>query len=115
MEPNEHGLIRLIHKMAWKKLILEKLNKPKQLEVIGQCNRCGQCCICWIYDHPDQPAEVLPRKGWCPDLDIKSGLCKIWENRPEGCRKYPTQRDFDLGAVSDKCGFRLVPGGNENG
>ena len=89
------------------------LTEPKTLEpgpfiVVGECNRCYQCCVCWFYDVPDQPAGILPRKGWCPHLDLEAKVCRIWERRPEGCQHFPTLRDFELGCVPVACGFRLV-------
>jgi len=94
---------------------LEKGDKEEQPVIFGECHRCGQCCICWYYDQPDQPAGEPPRKGWCPHLDLKTKVCLIWESRPEGCRKFPTPRDFELGAVPKGCGFWLANGGNKDG
>ena len=83
--------------------------------VVGECNRCYQCCVCWIYDQPDQPAEVPPKKDWCPELDLETKNCRIWDERPEGCRNFPTERAFELGAVPEECGFKLVKGGIKDG
>ncbi len=83
--------------------------------VVGECNHCGECCVCWIYDQPDQPADIPPKKGWCPELDLETKTCRIWQTRPEGCRAFPTERAFELGAVPEGCCFRLVKGGNKNG
>ena len=88
MEQQELGLIRLMLK--------------------GECNQCAQCCICWYYDIPNQPAEIPPRLGWCSHLDLETGECRIWDTRPEGCRKYPTIRDFEMGWVPEGCGFKLA-------
>ncbi len=74
----------------------------------GECNRCYRCCTCLYYDLPDQPEGIPPRRGWCPHLDLKEKRCRIWEERPEGCRNFPTVRDFELDAVPEGCGFRLV-------
>ena len=80
---------------------------PAEYGVEGACNQCGKCCICWYYDMPDQPAGIPPRKGWCPHLDLDTRRCRIWEERPEGCRIFPTVRDFEAGNVPEGCGFRL--------
>jgi uncharacterized cysteine cluster protein YcgN (CxxCxxCC family) len=101
--------------MAWKKLKMKTKNKNQQYLVVGECNRCGQCCICWIYDQLDQPAEVLPKKGWCPEFDLESKTCRVWDKKPEGCREFPTVRDFELGFVPDTCGFKLVKGVEKDG
>jgi Fe-S-cluster containining protein len=75
------------------------------LKVIGECNRCMKCCICWYYDIPNQPAEIPPRLGWCLHLNLETKECKVEDNKPEGCRNYPTMRDFEMGAVPKECGF----------
>jgi len=93
----------------WKILLFKETQPHGEAFVItGECNRCCQCCICWFYDIPDQPAEILPRKGWCAHLDIEAKACRIWEQRPEGCRNFPTVRDFEMGNVLESCGFKLV-------
>ncbi|WP_145925489.1 YkgJ family cysteine cluster protein [Dehalogenimonas formicexedens] len=98
--------------MAWKmaRLKPEALEEPMLLT--GGCNRCYQCCICWIYELPDGSAAEAPRKGWCPHLDLEKRACRIWGDRPEGCWRFPTLRDFELGCVPESCGFRLIKGGN---
>ncbi|WP_154021695.1 YkgJ family cysteine cluster protein [Dehalococcoides mccartyi] len=101
--------------MTWKKLYTETKTESQQLLVVGECNRCHQCCVCWIYDRLDQPTDVLPRKGWCPELDLEKKTCRIWDKRPEGCRSFPTVKDFELGAVPATCGFRVVQGSERNG
>ncbi len=78
--------------------------------VTGECNRCCQCCFCLVYDQVDQRASVPPKRGSCPQLDIDARLCRIWDDRPEGCRAFPTVRDFELEAVPEGCGYRLVKG-----
>jgi len=75
--------------------------------VAGECKRCGRCCTCWYYDIPDQPAGTPPRKGWCPHLDLETKLCRVYDRRPEGCRLWPTLKDFEDGSVPRGCGFRL--------
>ena len=67
-----------------------------------------RCCICWYYDLPDQSGDVPPRLGWCPELDLETKTCRIWDTRPEGCRAYPTIRDFEIGSVPKECSFSLV-------
>ena len=101
--------------MSWTKVMLGTKAQKEQLFVVGECNRCYQCCVCWIYDRPDQPAGVLPKRGWCPNLDLEGKVCRIWDSRPEGCRNFPTVRDFELGTVPETCGFRLTQGGNTHG
>ncbi|MDO8715750.1 MAG: YkgJ family cysteine cluster protein [Dehalococcoidales bacterium] len=97
--------------MTWNRATLKLNNLETSLAVTGKCNHCHQCCGCLIYDQADQPAETLPKRGWCPDLDLETKTCRIWDKRPEGCRSFPTERDFELGAVSESCGFKLAKGG----
>jgi uncharacterized cysteine cluster protein YcgN (CxxCxxCC family) len=101
--------------MTWEKVRLESRNLETSLVIIGKCNHCHQCCGCWIYDEPDQPENILPKKGWCPDLDLEAKTCRIWDTRPEGCRSFPTVRDFELGTVPETCSFRLLKGGKADG
>ena len=76
-------------------------------KIVGECKQCGKCCICWIYDIPNQPAEIPPKKGWCPHLDLETSKCTIWDRRPEGCRNYPTIRDFEMGWILEECSYQL--------
>jgi uncharacterized cysteine cluster protein YcgN (CxxCxxCC family) len=94
----------------WQKVMLTELetSEPEAFVVVGECRRCRRCCGCLYYDLPDQRDEIPPRKGWCPQLDLESKVCRVWEERPEGCRNFPTVRDFELGAVPPDCGFKLV-------
>ncbi|MDO8717227.1 MAG: YkgJ family cysteine cluster protein [Dehalococcoidales bacterium] len=101
--------------MMWNKATLKSRNLETALAVTGKCNHCHQCCGCWIYDQPDQPGDVPPKRGWCPDLDLETRTCRIWDERPEGCRGFPTERDFELGAVPESCAFILVKGGKQDG
>ena len=96
--------------MSWTRVKIGTEAKKEETVVVGECNRCFQCCICWIYEKVDQPASTTPRKGWCPELDLEKKACRVWDKRPEGCRNFPTVRDFELGAVPAACGFRLVKG-----
>ncbi len=58
---------------------------------VGECNDCGKCCLqCEYYD---------------------VGLfhnCKIYENRPEVCRNYPTIKQLLSGTVPTECSYKLV-------
>jgi uncharacterized cysteine cluster protein YcgN (CxxCxxCC family) len=109
------GLPGLCMNMAWKKVTLQTESRRLETVVEGKCNHCNECCICWIYDQSDQPADRPPRKGLCPHLDLKTKACRVWQDLPEGCRSYPTVRDFELGCVPDNCGFRLAKGGKQDG
>ena len=84
-----------------------------ETQVVGECRRCGQCCVCWYYDKSDQDETIPPRKGWCPNLDVETQLCRIWDERPEGCRNFPKPSDFEEGKVLPCCGFRLERNGGE--
>ena len=94
--------------MSWTWVKIGTEAGKRETVVAGECNRCFQCCICWIYEQADQP----PKKGWCSNLDLETKTCRIWDTRPEGCRSFPTVRDFELGAVPEACGFRLIEGEN---
>ena len=48
------------------------------------CNQCGKCCK---NVHLSDLTSWLDRgDGVCRHLDLRSNLCKIYENRPDICR-----------------------------
>jgi uncharacterized cysteine cluster protein YcgN (CxxCxxCC family) len=101
----------------WSMIVVIKdrilLRTAAEYRVKGACLRCGECCVCWFYDTPDQSEAIPPRKGWCPHLDAESRLCTIWSERPQGCRDYPKLSDFMEGKVLPGCGFKLVENGGK--
>jgi Fe-S-cluster containining protein len=97
----------------------------RYVEVKFKCTVCGLCCI-------DTKMELLPEdierietlgyrledfavfdeesgvwrlrnvNGHCVFFNEETKLCKIYENRPIGCRLYPLNYDDELGVVVDK-------------
>lgn len=68
------------------------------------------CCRLLVKLKPHEMkerADGLPAKGYidknaeglCINMDADSGLCKIWEKRPEACREYSCNDDFKLQVV----------------
>lgn len=47
-----------------------------------ECTRCGACCVA-----PDIAALGKGLGVRCPNLDDDL-LCRVYENRPEVCRRY---------------------------
>jgi Putative zinc- or iron-chelating domain len=61
----------------------------------GECNRCGACC------------EILYK---CPFLKKQpdgTGLCGIYEDRPNACRYFPIDQR-DLQEVRGTCSFYFI-------
>ncbi|HEX8070151.1 MAG TPA: YkgJ family cysteine cluster protein [Pyrinomonadaceae bacterium] len=61
----------------------------------GECNRCGACC------------EILYK---CPFLKKQpdgTGLCGIYEDRPNSCRYFPIDQR-DLQEVRGTCSFYFI-------
>jgi Fe-S-cluster containining protein len=46
------------------------------------CDKCGVCCVVFDISTLNKPAGLA-----CPHLE-NSGLCSIYENRPEVCRAF---------------------------
>lgn len=79
--------LRRIFMLAVDKNYLEKkLAKRK-----GECLKCGKCC-----------------RG-CKYLDIKTKLCKIYDDTPWFCHKnFPIDKlDQKVFGVEGKCGYRF--------
>jgi hypothetical protein len=68
----------------------------QQLVANRECGKCTVCCKVPAIDHPD--LQKLPGVT-CPNCKV--GGCRIYETRPDPCRKF-------------YCGWRYLPGlGNE--
>lgn len=101
---------------------------------VGKCLGCGSCCQKIyvkhgknvIQDEKDFEKLRLLHKFYsylevvekdetglvfsCTNLDPETKLCKIHKSRPGICRRYPQEAIFGMGgAVSDECGYKLVP------
>ena len=95
------------------------IKQDKKYIRVGSCNRCGKCCKA---DHlleacTDQEKRIL--RNLARDKKIEQKLagfrckhvwfkkrkarCKIYENRPEFCKYFPTGPD-DIVA---ECGFKF--------
>jgi len=65
--------------------------------------------------NPKRPYFIArDEDGYCPHLDRKSLLCKIWEDRPERCRKYDCRKDQNVwidwkGNTINKDVFKHLP------
>lgn len=101
------------------------------LRVEGSCNACAGrpqvwCCRCitytaprWVTATPLAPGEIrrygeiAPVISSCPELDLTTRKCKIYETRPQGCRNFPTVSDFVAGIVPNFCSYKLVDDGGK--
>lgn len=93
-------------------------------EVKFHCIRCGGCCVGTEMEllpedierivslgHKIEEFAVFDGERWrlrnvdghCVFYDKATGLCKIYENRPIGCRLYPLQVSDDGVYVDKQC------------
>ena len=101
---------------------------------VGYCRGCGRCCRQIYVKHAkgviqnEKDFENLKHQHRfytylkvtgkdeiglifeCQNLDSETHLCKIHKTRPGICRRYPQEEIFAMGgALSDDCGYSLVP------
>ncbi len=99
----------------------------QRLERVGECLRCGACCLdkevtqpaLWasleVTDNPDIRLQLQPKgdyiavhrscSGCTVDADGKTS-CTIYLNRPAICQAWPRNR-IDLAKTPD-CGFSFI-------
>ncbi|MBA3568627.1 MAG: YkgJ family cysteine cluster protein [Pyrinomonadaceae bacterium] len=82
-----------------RRLINTNFRKQEMIAALGlrrgDCNRCGACC------------ELLFK---CPFLKKQSDgstICGIYENRPNSCRLFPTERR-DIDEVRGTCSYYFI-------
>lgn len=86
---------------------------PHCVERIGECKRCGSCCVV-AYSADAEMLRMWPNmntSGPCPQLVVKDGQasCACWDNgATEVCKRYPRVPE-DL--LTKKCGFKFVVDG----
>ncbi|MGC8571260.1 YkgJ family cysteine cluster protein [Caldivirga sp.] len=100
-------------------------NDLKYVEVAFKCTLCGLCCINTRMELLPEDIERIEQLGYrledfaefdgeygvwrlrnvnnhCVFFDEESKKCRIYENRPVGCRLYPLNYDDEYGVVVDK-------------
>lgn len=53
--------------------------------VMRLCGECTKCCDGWLYN--EVYGNIVDVGNPCPFIDIHKG-CSIYENRPDGCKKF---------------------------
>lgn len=116
-----------------RKFILSKILGKKYYRT-GKCNACGKCCTkIYVkhYKHVIQDEEEFKKLQFlhrfytylkvidkdetglvfeCTNLDPVTHKCKIHKHRPGICRRYPQEELFSTGgALSDDCGYKMLP------
>jgi hypothetical protein len=101
-------------------------------ERVGSCNQCGKCCTNIYLVHGDRTIDNLPLfeelKGGNPEyhyfepiIDEQDGslvfrcshlqpdnTCGIYENRPDFCRRYPSEQGLLMGGkLAAGCGYQF--------
>ena len=88
-----------------------------------RCSNCGICCTetemllskkdiarlekrgyksCEFSRIDEQGyAELKNNEGYCVFYDLKNRCCRVYDDRPQGCRVYPVILDEDVGIVLD--------------
>ncbi len=61
----------------------------------GECNRCGACC------------ELVFKCPFLKKLPDGSGMCGIYENRPNSCRLFPIEKR-DIEEVRGTCSYYFI-------
>lgn len=64
------------------------------------CN--GGCCRVRTYSDYETFVETF-----CPEYNIQQGTCNIYENRPDGCRRYPAVQSLITSPIPQGCGYYL--------
>lgn len=74
--------------------------------IAGSCTpkNCGAaCCKDRIYTDATTYTEA-----YCPHLDQTEMTCTIYEDRWEGCRRYPQVESFTMFQNHDGCGYYVA-------
>ena len=88
-----------------------------------RCLRCGECCLETEMLLSTEDLSKLEKKGYkkeffarvdkaaytvlrnshgcCVFFDVENRRCKVYSERPSGCRVYPVIYDEDKGIVAD--------------
>lgn len=91
---------------------------PQVKKDFPECDNCCACCCTSMveyFDHNKKALEFMRVRAFkeviygtrhifysyepCPKLDEETGMCTIYDTRPEVCREFPTERKID----SDWC------------
>src|SRR3972149_11348615 len=103
-----------------------------------RCLRCGECCLETemllstedlaklekkgykkeFFARVDKAAYTVLRNshGCCVFFDVENRRCKVYSERPSGCRVYPVIYDEDKGLVADNvCHVRGAGSEKEKG
>jgi Fe-S-cluster containining protein len=112
----ERAYIRnMIEKLMEKGIFVvygDESDEEKTVLVDPECKRdvCKAVCCSFVFAltkkevekgiikwNPKRPYFIArDDDGYCPHLDRESLLCKIWEDRPERCRKYDCREDQNV-------------------
>lgn len=100
-------------------------------ERTGSCNQCGKCCTNIYLIHGQKVIDSLPLfeslklenpeyQSFKPVLESDDGLlfqcihlqsngsCGIYDQRPDFCRKYPSEHSLLMGGkLAEGCGYQF--------
>lgn len=75
-------------------------------DVRGSCTprACGGAC-CRVKTYSDSKNYT---ESWCPHFNQIEIKCEIYEDRWEGCRRYPTAHSLKVHGRHEGCGYYLA-------
>ena len=99
-----------------------------EYEIVGECKKCGKCCnyMYSIDTYTEKEFKIMqflfPKykrfyiKGRDAEGNLifackyvtENGLCSVYNNRLDMCRKYPMKKIPFKGKLHEGCGYRVI-------
>jgi len=99
-----------------------------EYEIVGKCKKCGKCCnyMYSIDTYTEKEFKIMqflfPKykrfyiKGRDAEGNLifackyvtENGLCSVYNNRLDMCRKYPMKKIPFKGKLHEGCGYRVL-------
>ena len=99
-----------------------------EYEIVGECKKCGKCCnyMYSIDTYTEKEFKIMqflfPKykrfyiKGRDAEGNLifacryvtENGLCSVYNNRLDMCRKYPMKKIPFKGKLHEGCGYRVL-------
>jgi len=99
-----------------------------EYEIVGKCKKCGKCCnyMYSIDTYTEKEFKIMqflfPKykrfyiKGRDAEGNLifackyvtENGLCSVYNNRLDMCRKYPMKKIPFQGKLHEGCGYRVL-------
>lgn len=99
-----------------------------EYEIVGECKKCGKCCnyMYSIDTYTEKEFKIMqflfPKykrfyiKGRDAEGNLifacryvtENGLCSVYNNRLDMCRKYPMKKIPFKGKLHEGCGYQVI-------